>query len=352
MNMRKSMNARSALVLAALAALLAAGCASGPKSSPELAAKFVPAMEIAGDESLVYVIRQKTMMGAGMPLYLGLDSKIAADLASGTYFCFKLKDGIHTVSLEQNVAFNWVRVDRRAGQIVFLYFQYDRGIFSEVDAELGKTLVAQTKPCAPWTKDWDCSALSESLVNPSLVGLELMKAGGPEVVPDAEHAVVTFYRTKDLTADKGVAVWCDREFLGNLPPKAAFRAKVGAGRRLFYSGARWSDDDMIAWLKDTSKASGKNAWVTAELEAGKEYFVNLESGYGKYGLAVVLAAAKPDDATKAKAAALKQLVLDEGAIDQAIRERLDAAKGPLETAMSDSSVKLLFNKGIELKEGM
>lgn len=350
--MRKSMNTRPMLVLAALAALLAAGCASGPKSSPELAAKFVPAMETAGDECLVYVIRQKTMVGAGMPLYLGLDSKIVANLAAGTYHCFKLKDGIHTVSLEQNVPSYWARLDRRAGQIVFLYFQYDRGVFSEVDAELGKTLVAQTKPCAPWTKDWDSSALAESLVNPSLVGLELMKAGGPEVAPDAENAVVTFYRTKDLTADKGVAVWCDREFLGNLPPKAAFRAKVGAGRHLFYSGARWSDDDMIAWLKDSSKASGKNAWVTAELEAGKEYFVNLESGYAKFGLAVVLAAGKPDGATKSKVAALKPLVLDEGAIDETIRERLEAAKAQLETAMSDSTVKALFDKGIELKEGI
>jgi hypothetical protein len=350
--MRKSMNARSALALAALAALLAAGCASGPKISPELAAKFVPAMEIAGDETLVYVIRQKTMVGAAMPLYVGLDDKIVADLGQGTYVCLKLKDGIHTVSLEQNVTFNWARVDRRPGQIVFFYFQYDRGVFSEVEAELGKTLVAQTKPCAAWTKDWDSSALSESLVNPSLVGLELMKDGGPEVAPDAEHAVVTFYRTKDLTNDKGVAVWCDREFLGNLPAKAAFRAKVSPGRHLFYSGARWSDDDMIAWLKDSKKASGKNAWVTAELEAGKEYFVNLESGYGKFGLAVVLAAAKADGATKAKVSALKTFVLDESAIDETIRERLDAAKGPLETAMSDASVKILFDKGVELKEGM
>jgi hypothetical protein len=309
-------------------------------------------MEVASDETLIYVIRQKTMLGAGMWLYVGLDDKIVADLSQGTYACLKVKDGIHTVCVEQNNPLNWVRVDRRPGQIVFLYFQYDRGSLSEVDAELGKTLVMQTKPCAKFTKDWDSSALSESLVNPSLVGLDLMKAGGPEVAPDGESAVVTFYRTKDLTADKGVAVWCDREFLGSLPPKAAFRAKVSAGRHLFYSGARWSDDDMIAWLKDSTKASGKNAWVTAELEAGKEYFVNLESGYGKFGLAVVLAAAKPDDATKAKAAALKQLVLDEGRIDPTIRERLDAAKGPLETAMPDSSVKLLFNKGIELKEGI
>jgi hypothetical protein len=352
MNMRKSMNARSALVLAALAALLLAGCASGPKSSPELAAKFAPAMEIADDETLVYVIRQKTMVGAGMWLYVGLDDKIVADLGQGTYTYFKVQDGIHTVCVEQNDPLNWVRVDRRPGQIVFLYFQYDKGTFSEIDPELGKTLVMQTKPCAKFTKDWTASALADSLVNPSLVGLALVKEGGPEVKPDAENAVVTFYRTKDLTNDKGVAVWCDREFLGNVPSKSAFRAKVSAGRHLFYSGARWGDDDMLAWSKDTSKATGKNAWVTAELEAGKEYFVNLESGYGKFGLAVVLAAAKADGATKAKVAALKSFVLDEGAIDETVRERLDAAKGQLETAMSDSSVKILFAKGIELKEGM
>jgi len=335
--------------IAALAALLAAGCASGPKSSPELADAFVPAMEIASDESLVYVIRQKTMMGAGMPLYVGLDDKIVADLKAGTYAYFKVKDGIHTVSVEQSTPVKWLRVDRRAGEIIFLYFQYDRGVFSEVEAGLGKSLVMQLAPCKPFTKDFDASALADSLVNPSLVGLDLVKAGGPEVKPDAESAVVTFYRAKNLASNKTIAVWSDKEFLGNVQVKSALRAKVPAGRHLFYSGVGWTDDDMIAWLKDSSKPSGKNAWVTAELTAGKEYFVNLEAGYTKFGLAVVLSASKPDAATKSTVSSLKSLVLDGDAIAGSVRDRLDAAIPELEKTMSEDKVKLLFAKGVELK---
>jgi hypothetical protein len=338
-----------AAALAGLAALTAAGCASGPKPSSELAAKFAPAMEIGPDESLVYVIRQKTMMGAALPLYVGFDDKIVADLGAGTFASFKVPKGIHTFSLEQPNAFSWLPVDLRASETIFLYYQYDRNLFSEIDSELGKTLAMQLKPCKAMTEDFDSSALADSLINPSLVGLTLMKEGGPEAKAGAESAVVTFYRTKELSTDKGIAIWCDGEFLGNLPAKRAFSAELSAGRHLFYSGARWTDDDMVAWLKDVTKSSGKNAWVTAELEAGREYYVNLEAGVGKFGLAVVLAASNADGATKSKVAALKPLTLDEGAITETVRARLEAAAPEIAKVMSEDKVKLLFAKGVELK---
>jgi len=337
-----------ATLVVILSMLLAAGCASGPSVDSGLASKFAPSMEIGEGESLVYVIRQKTMLGAGMPIYIGFDDKIIADLKSGTYVVANVPKGIHTFSVEQRDAFKWLAVDDRSGEIVFLYFRYDNNSFAEIDPELGKTLVMKSKAAKAFDKDFLCFALDDSILNPSLVGLSLMKEGGAEIQPDAEHAVVTFYRTKALVQDDGVAVWCDKEFIGNLPVKHAFRAKIPAGRHLFSSTARWTDTEMADWLGNVTKSTGKNTWVSAELEAGKEYLVNLESGIGNFGRAVAMDPAKPDDKTKATIASLKGLVLDESAITDKVRARLEAAREKLDSRMPESTVKLIFEKGIEL----
>ncbi len=349
--MKAIIRATRALSLSATilgATLLAASCASGPAANPELAARFAPAVEIGPDESLVYVIRQKTMIGAGMPIYIGCDDKIVANLKSGSYVVAKIPAGIHTFSVEQPDAFKWLPVDGRSGQVAFLYYRYDNNTFAEIDPELGKTLVAKSKAAKPFDKDFLCFALEDSLLNPSLVGLSLMKEGGAEIEPDAEHAVVTFYRSKSLIQDDGVAVWCDKEFIGNLPAKHAFRAKIPAGRHLFSASVRWTDTEMADWLDKVTKSTGKNAWVSAELEAGKEYLVNLESGIGNFGRAVTMAASKPEEKTKATVDSLKGLVLDESAITEAVRARLEAARVKLDGRLPESTVAIIFNKGIEL----
>jgi hypothetical protein len=337
------------IALALFASLVVLGCASAPAADPLLMEKFVPALTVSEGETLVYVLRQKTYAGSALPLYVGVDDKIVADLDMGTYTFFKLPRGIHTVSAEQSVPLSWIRLDNRDEDVIFIYFKYETGELTELDAGTGKTTVMKYKPCKPMETEYGSSALADSLVNPSLVGLDLMKESGAEMKPDAESAVVTFYREKGTNAQRQVSIWGDREFLGTLPVRSQFSVKLPAGRHLFYTGIGTTDDDTIAILKDPTKKTGKNTWVTADLAAGKRYFVRLDVGLsGSFGYQVALSAAKADAATKATVASLKALVTDSARIDETVRARLEAAKTELAKKTSDDIAKLLFSRPLNL----
>ena len=68
------------IALALFASLVVLGCASAPAADPLLMEKFVPALTVSEGETLVYVLRQKTYAGSALPLYVGVDDKIVADL--------------------------------------------------------------------------------------------------------------------------------------------------------------------------------------------------------------------------------------------------------------------------------
>lgn len=251
---------RFALVVMLLA--LATGCATTYKVEPELVADFKPESTPKSDDTYVYVIRQENFQGGGRSVWVALDDEVVGRLGSGEHMLIKTKAGIHTVNLVQSlVGFGYQEVDNRDGETVFLYFSIGEGM-KEVDADLGKSMVMQTKQSAPIDEVTHNDGYDNGLLNPSRLGIATMTKADELLTPSADNAVVTIFRDKDLIAEIPFGIWNQDGWIGDLKGGEYTQVQLAPGKHRFIG------------LGESYAA------LEAMLEAGKEYIVQLHIGMG------------------------------------------------------------------------
>ncbi|KAB7619607.1 hypothetical protein [Alkalilimnicola sp. S0819] len=250
------------MVFLALLGALASGCATTYQVDPKLVADFEPEMQPADDETLIYLIRQDNFQGGARAVWVALDEEVVGKVGSGEYTVFKTKADVHTVNLvQQRVGFGYQPVDDRAGKTVFLYFAIPEGM-SEVDADLGKSMVMQTRRAADYTDSAPNQGHDNGLLNPGRLGLETMVEADSSLEPDADSAVLTVFRDKDLIGQIPFGIWHESGWLGDLHGQQYTQTRLEPGTHRFL-------------------ALGESyAALEAELEAGKEYFIQLHVGMG------------------------------------------------------------------------
>tara|TARA_R110002167_G_scaffold289738_1_gene494815 strand:+ start:155 stop:1150 length:996 start_codon:yes stop_codon:yes gene_type:complete len=239
------------LCLISLVVTFLAGCATSYKVEPSLIKNF-QAKDVPEDKTGVYVIRGSNFKGGGRGLWVAINDKVVADLPNGSHVYLELDAGMNTLHFVQNLAgFGYLNLDDRDGEMVFAKFDY--GVTSkteELEPELGKTIVMQTDLVQPLTEARKNDAYDNLLINPSAVGYKFMNEGGEQLAPDAEHAVVTFYRPDKSIKEVNFDIWNQDGFIGSTTGGHYFSVKLKAGEHNFLARS-----ERYSVLKSTLKAN-------------------------------------------------------------------------------------------------
>ena len=248
-------------MLLLLGVMMITGCATTLKVDSKLNELFVPDLGPGENETVVYVIRQSTMLGAARGLYVGVNDKLLYNIGSGENCCFILKKGINTINLEQTVPFGYYRLDNRSEKFIFLYYEMTSGKFTELGEDLGKTVVMKTQHVHSIYPKKNIG-YETAMVNPDFVGLDLMQPARQPIEPDDRRAVVTFIRPQTLIKQVGFGIWGPDGYLGSLKGQTYFQVKLSPGRYEFVG------------------KSEHYSVVEAELESDKNYYVQVAAGMG------------------------------------------------------------------------
>ncbi len=334
-SIKRSLFFGTLLVFLGLYGLLT-GCASIPKPDPVLVSKYTSPVSLDEQETLVFVIRQETILGAAQGLWVACNDKYVADLSSGSYTYFKTKADINTINLRQmKTPVFFKNVDFRPGETVFLYFEYAKG-FYEIERDAGKTIVMQYKKIEDSNNPDKSTDFEMGLMNPGFVNLPLMKESTANIEPDANNATVTFIRSQSYAENLSFGIWNQQGFLGNLKGKSYFITKLPPGKHVFVANGYYGNYHV----------------VNAELAAGKKYYVLAEVSMGWMTPNLSLIPVKDDiklDDIQGKMNQSKKMEMDINAIDVKIKKRLDAGLPLVQRAIDNMNkgnqeVKVLDSK--------
>ena len=130
------------------AAVWLAGCASVPMASitEDAAAKT---FAVPPGKSSIYVYRNETF-GAGVPMTVALNGKVAGQTGAQTYFVFQVDPGAHEVSsISENTAV--LRLTTEPGKPYFVWQEVKMGLWmarsqlQQVSDDVGRKGVAECK---------------------------------------------------------------------------------------------------------------------------------------------------------------------------------------------------------------
>lgn len=219
---------------------------------------------VGGDaNTTVYLIRESKFVGGARGVWVALNDKVVADLDSGTHVMLKLKPGLNTLNAVQAKAgFAYATIDNRGGQTAYLLMDYKLGTLTELPAEKGAALVKATKPHAAVGAPLPNDAHDNLLVNPELLGLGLIANNPPPLAPDAQSAVISFYRPARLIAEVPFSLWSRDGYTGSLRGGQYLQIRVAPGSHTFVA------------------LSERLSVLNATVEVGKEYAVEFDVGMG------------------------------------------------------------------------
>ncbi len=299
------------LAIIALLILIFSGCASTPKINPELVKKYQSPVSIGEKETLIYVIRQNTFVGAAQHLWVGCNDQYIAELGAGEYCYFKVPAALNTINLRQmQIPLAFYRVDFRPSEIIFLYFEYTKGLISEIDKDLGMSIVMSFEEAKKYDGPDKNTDFEIGLMNPDYVNIGLMKESATTPKLDKKYALVSFIRPQSFAQVLAFGIWNQDGFLGSLKGKNYFTVKLSPGKHTFIANSRY-----YSALK-------------AHLEAGKHYYVLVEASMGWAQANIDLLPVK----NEIKQSEIQEwmdksvrIEMDKSAIDENIKNRLEAA---------------------------
>ncbi len=241
------------------AAAEAAGAAAAEAAVAADATITAPSSE----PTVVYVIRESKFFGGGRDIWMAVNDKVVADVSNGTHVKLTLQPGLNTLNgVQAKAGFAYTTVDNRGGETVYLRVDIMTGAISEVSQEEGIALVKDTKASQPLDALRPNDAYDNLMVNPELLGLGLVQANAAKLEPDAESAIVTFYRPAKLIAQVPFSVWSKDGYVGSLYGNQYQQVRVAPGKHTFVG------------------LSERLSVLNATVEAGKEYAVEFDVGMG------------------------------------------------------------------------
>ena len=321
----------------ALVIIIVSGCASIPKINPELVKNYQAPVNIGKEETLIYVIRQNTFVGAAQHLWVGCNDQYVANLGAGNYCYFKVPADLNTINLRQmQIPLCFYRVDFRPSETVFLYFEYTKGLFTEVDKELGITMVMSSEEGQKYDGSDKNTDVEIGLMNPGYVNVQVMKESSAMPKVDESHALVSFIRPQTFAEALSFGIWNQDGLLGSLKGKNYFTAKLSPGKHIFIANSRYYSA------------------LRAHLEAGKHYYVKVEASMGWSQANINMLPVKNDLEQKEIQEWMDKSVgmeLDKSAINENIQKRLEAAIPLLKKTIADVEEGRLKAELLEDRDG-
>lgn len=288
------------------------GCAT-PHVDPKLVAQFKPPVTPTDQETMVYVIRTSGFVGAARSVWVACNDHYMAELASGSYAYFKVPAGLNTINIEQTgIPLAWNRVDDRPGETVFFKHEYTKGSLVEVPRDQGITLVMLYEQARKYKSNEKSDRYQTGLVNPGLLGLNLMKAAteGTGFADTTGFATITFIRPQGFVKEMPLSVWDEKGWVGSLNGETYFQIRVPPGEHLFFcKGEAWSA-------------------CKADVEAGRHYIVEVEISRGWQQADIHFAEAKKavqNGDVKEWFGASAAMTRDEAVVNASVQKRLEAA---------------------------
>jgi hypothetical protein len=212
----------------------------------------------ADDETNVFVIRGNEALGRSRGVWIGLNDKVIGVLENRSHFMVKMPAGINTINAVMALeGFAYTPVDNRRGETVFLVLNFNDKTFSEVNSDLGKTMVMTTAPFVVSKAPRPNTGYDEGILNPGRILSDLMVDGHEKLEPDANSAVVTFMRAGKLLPRKAFDLWDEVGYVGSLCSGEYLQVRTAPGRHVYIA------------------KSGPYEVLKADLAAGKHYYVDL-----------------------------------------------------------------------------
>ncbi|MEE4241223.1 MAG: hypothetical protein V2I36_07140 [Desulfopila sp.] len=334
--MKQTMLKQCLMSVLLLGALVLSGCgASKLTADLELNKNFVPPRKTEENESIVYVIRQSTMLGAARGLYVGLNENLICNIGSGRYCHFIIDDSVNTLNLEQTVPFGYTRLDGRKGESIFLYFEMTTGKLMELQEDIGMTAVMNSDEASKIAPK-DNLGYESALFNPDLLGLYLMKPTDQILQPDGENAIITFIRPQSWAQQMGFGIWDSNGFLGNLRGETYFQVKLLPGKYSFVA------------------KSEHYAVLEAEVEAGKNYYVQVAANMGWSQAHIKLLPVNEEtgqDVVEQWLSNSKKMQLDLESLDELVNKRLALAQPKIQEALSRVQKNQAESRYLKVSDG-
>ena len=311
-NGRKHLNATFLMLLAFALSFMLWGCAT-THVDPKLVAQFKPPVTPTEQETMVYVIRISGFVGAARSVWVACNDHYMAELASGSYAYFKVPAGLNTINIEQTgIPLAWNRIDDRPGETVFFKHEYTKGTLEEVPRDQGITLVMLYEQARKYKSNEKSDRYKTGLVNPGLLGLNLMKAvpEGAGPADTADFATITFIRPQDFVKEMPLSVWDEKGWVGSLKGETYFQIQVPPGEHLFFcKGEAWSA-------------------CKADVQAGRHYIVEVAISRGWQQADIHFAEAEKavqNGDVEEWFEACAGMTRDEAAVNASVQKRLEAA---------------------------
>jgi len=244
-------------------AVLMAGCATTYKVDSNLITGFHEP-EVPTDKTGIYVIRGSNFVGSGRGLWVAVNDSVVADLPNRSHVYLELDAGLNSLHFVQATAgFGYLAVDNKSGEILYAKFNYGTtGLAEIIDKDLGQTIVMKTDAVMPLEEKRKNDAYDNLLINPGVLDYPIMVESSEILTADKNHAVVRFFRPDSLIASLAFDIWNQDGYIGSTKGGSYFSVKLKPGHHVFIS------------------RSERYAVLDAELEADKEYAVELDVGMG------------------------------------------------------------------------
>ncbi|MBV1914783.1 MAG: DUF2846 domain-containing protein [Pseudomonadales bacterium] len=246
-----------------LLAVLLTGCATTYKADSTLIKDFKRA-DVPTDKTGLYVIRGSNFVGAARGLWVAVNDSVVADLSNGSHVYLELDAGLNTLHFVQGKSgHGYLAIDNKPGETLYAKFGYATDNLAMIlDSGLGQTMVMKTSKVMPLIEKRNNDAYDNLVINPGLLSYPIMIESPELLTTDKDHALVRFYRPETLIADIAFDIWNQDGYVGSTKGGTYFSAKLLPGHHVFIS------------------KSERYSVLDAELEAGKEYAVELDVGMG------------------------------------------------------------------------
>jgi len=220
-----------------------------------------PPVEPPGpDETLIYVMRESRMLGAGVGHWIAINDKTVGSLRSDTHAIFRYPAGLITLNIASaGASAASIALDNRGGETVYLEYKLGATEFIELDEKAAQKLIRKTELKEPLLEVEPNNEQMVVLMNLSRLGFDVMEPAAALAEPDADHAVVTIFRQKD--GDKfDFGIWNEDGFVGTLGAREAINLRLEPGSHFFMAG-------NLGYTQ-----------MLADVEAGRRYHAWLDYG--------------------------------------------------------------------------
>ncbi len=292
------------IVVGAACAIVASSAVFFPR---EASTKDLVVAPPAADETLIYVVRKFS----GYGIWIAVNDQTVSPLKKNKrHTVVRAKAGLITLNAAVGGGvIGAIAIDDRPGETV--YVRVNGSGFSpvfgveELSPDDGAELVRRTKP-EDSIQPLANNEYHDVLLNPGEMGFNLMQLVGDAMEPDANSAVITFFRRDEKkSVEKDLGIWGSDGFIGDLSNEEALSVRVAPGEHFFLT------------------ARGNTSVLRTRVEAGKQYYVWQDISVWTGGVKLVPIEGSQEGELQRWLSATTLLELNESALTPRVRERND-----------------------------